>query len=62
MIYEKVKAYCDKHKMPISEFERLCGLKNGAVSKWKDGKSHPTLTTLQKIANGTKTSIRTWVG
>lgn len=59
--YDKVAEYCNERKMPISVFEKMCGIGNGTCGRWKDSMSSPTLTTIQKIAEATKIPIEKWV-
>lgn len=61
MFYQKVAKYCKDNNISICEFEKMCGLGNGAVSKWKDEKSNPSVATLMKIAAATKISVGTWM-
>lgn len=61
MIYQKVIEYCQKNNLSINAFEKMCGIGNGTVGRWKDGCSTPTLSTLKKIADRTKTSINKWI-
>ena len=61
MIYNKVVEYCEKNKLSITEFESRCGLGNGTVGKWKDGKFTPGLKSLEKIAKYTGISIDVWI-
>lgn len=48
MYYKKVEAYCKKNNIPISVFEKRCGLGNGTISGWVD--SNPRIDSLQKVA------------
>ena len=61
MVYEKVVAYCKANNMSIMAFEQLCGLANGVVGKWEDGKNNPSLTSLTKISEATGISIADWL-
>lgn len=61
MTYEKVIEYCKKHNLSIHAFEKMCGLKNATVCKWEGGKSLPRMATIKKIADATKTSVKSWV-
>ena len=58
-MYEKVIAYCEKKHISVRGFEESCGLGNGTVARWK--KYNPKLETLRKIAEATKTSLRSWL-
>ena len=33
----RVEEYCDAAGISISKFEKLCGISNGIVGKWKKG-------------------------
>lgn len=48
MIYENVKAACDKKGVTIKNVETACKLGNGAISKWKD--SFPNSKNLIRVA------------
>lgn len=61
MFYQKVIEYCNKNNISVHEFEQKCELGNGTVGRWKDGKSQPTISTLQKVAFATKIPISQWV-
>lgn len=61
LIFEKVMDYCKKEGLSISSFEKKCGIGNGAVSKWKDDVSKPSVATLEKIAKETKIPITEWL-
>lgn len=47
--------------MSVMAFEQKCGLKNGTVGKWKDGKYAPRFSSLEKIAKATNIPISQWV-
>lgn len=49
MIYENVKALCDKKHITIAELERNAGLTNGTIGKWR--KAKPRIDSLQAVAN-----------
>ena len=61
MIYKKVIAYCKKNNMTICSFEKMCEIGNGAIRKWKDGKSSPSLQTLAKIETATGIPVAEWI-
>lgn len=48
MIYEKVKELADKKKLSIYALEKAAGLKNGAISKWRE--SDPQLSSIAAVA------------
>lgn len=60
MIYKKIVKYCEENKISITALEKKCGIGNGTIGKWADGKK-PSLDTLEKIANGTGISVSEWV-
>lgn len=35
MVYENVKALCDKKGISITQLEKEAGLSNGSIGKWK---------------------------
>lgn len=59
MFHEKVVAYCTENGISVGEFERRCGLSNGAAGKWKT--AAPRLDTVMKIMKATDTDIGFWV-
>jgi transcriptional regulator with XRE-family HTH domain len=61
VIYQKVIEYCQKNNLSVNAFEKMCGIGNGTVGRWKDNSSTPTLSTVKKIADSTKTSIKKWI-
>lgn len=61
MVYRKVKQYCREHRMSVSAFEKMCGIGNGAVARWDEGGSHPSIATLFKMQQVTGLSIQYWL-
>ena len=55
MIYDNVKALCDKKGMSISALEKAAGLGNATVQGWKD--SVPMVTSIKKVADVLGVSI-----
>lgn len=45
----------DERKISIYALEKKAGLKNGAISKWRE--SSPTLNSLQAVAEALETTI-----
>ena len=56
MVYEKVKAMCDKENMSIGELERKSGLGNGTVRKWQA--ASPNLDSLKAVAKTLKVDVK----
>lgn len=48
MIYDRIKALCDKKKISIAALERAAGIGNGTINGWKTGS--PTVDKLQAVA------------
>lgn len=48
MIYEKIKALCDKKGISICALEKAAGLGNGTIGGWRTGS--PTVDKLQVVA------------
>lgn len=48
IIYENIKALCDKKGISIMELEKTAGVGNGVVGKWRE--AAPMLSTLEKVA------------
>lgn len=59
--YNKVKDYCDKEGISIHSLEKQCGIGNGTIFGWQAENSTPNITTLEKLARGTKTKIKDWL-
>ncbi len=57
MIYEIIKAVCEKEKISIAELERRAGLGNGAIGKWSDDKVKPNFESLEKVAAALGVSV-----
>ena len=60
MIYDKIVEYCSKQNISIMTFEKMCGIGNGTVGKWKDNASYPSISSLKKIEATTKIAIKKW--
>lgn len=61
MFYQKVTEYCNNNNISIHAFEKMCGIANGTVSCWKDGKSNPSIPTLNKIVSATGVPAEEWL-
>lgn len=61
MIYQNVINFCNKNSMSIAEFERKCGIGNGTVARWEDGKSTPNFKTLEKMKDATGIPVAGWL-
>lgn len=61
MVFDRVVEYCQNAGMSISSFEKLCGIGNGAVGRWKSGVS-PSIATLSKMEKATGIPIQVWIG
>ena len=59
MVYERVVDYTTRNGMSIREFERMCGLSNGTVGKWR--KAEPKVETIHKISDATHIPVSKWV-
>lgn len=59
-VYGRIVKYCGENDLTIMALEKMCGLSNGSVSKWKYGKN-PSISTLQKIVIATGIPISEWV-
>lgn len=58
---EKINDYIRRNGLKNADFESLCGLPNGSVYKWNQGKSKPGLTALTRIADHTKIPLTKWL-
>ena len=61
MIYENVARFCKSEHISISAFEKMCGLGNGTVSKWKDNRNAPSVKILTRIEENTDIPIEAWI-
>lgn len=61
MVFEKVKQYCEEKKISIAAFEKLCGIGNGAVARWEQDESRPSLQSLEKMQQATGIGIAEWL-
>jgi len=61
MISDKVTNYCQAAGITISRFEKLCGIGNGSVGKWRKYKSSPSLATIYKIEKATGIPAYMWI-
>ena len=59
MIFDRVQRYCRLHNLTISEFEKLFGIGNGSVARWRV--KQPSLKSLIKISKATRISLENWV-
>ena len=62
MVFEQVVEYCQNAGISISYFEKLCGIGNGAVGRWKGGHVFPSMGTLSKMEKTTGIPIQVWIG
>ncbi len=62
MVTDRVEEYCRNAGMTISRFEKLCGIGNGAVGKWRSGKAQPSMSSLSKMEKTTGIPIYMWIG
>ena len=62
LFYEKIIAYCERNSLTISSFEKMCGIGNGTIRRWKGEKSNPSLQTLNKISAVTGIPLMELIG
>lgn len=55
MLYDSVKAECDKRNWSINKLESLAGLPTGTIRKWK--KSVPNLANIKRVADALNVSV-----
>ena len=55
MVYENVKALCDKKGISIAQLEKEAGLSNGSIGKWKN--CIPKADSLQAVAKVLKVKM-----
>ena len=61
MVYENVKALCEKRNLSICALEKKAGIGNGTIAGWRDG-SEPTLKSLRAVAKVLDVKIAKLVG
>ena len=49
-MYNKVKEIADKKNISIAELERMAGLSNGTIGKWRDGKNGVRFESVKAVA------------
>lgn len=62
MITDKIYEYCNNAGLTISKFEKLCGIGNGSVGKWRLHGSNPSMNSLSKIEKTTGIPMYMWLG
>ena len=55
MIYENIKAICNKKGISVNQLEQQAGLCRGTISKWN--KSSPTVENLKAVADVLKVKM-----
>ena len=55
MVYDNVKAECDKRNWSINKLEWLAGLPTGTIRKWK--KCVPNLANIKRVADALSVSV-----
>lgn len=60
MIYDNIKAYCDKKKISVTELERRAELGKGTICKWKT--SSPTVDNLKSVAKALGVDVKKLIG
>ena len=61
MITDKIDTYCKNAGISVSRFEKICGIGNGIVGKWRNRGSSPSISTLVKIEKATGVPIFMWI-
>lgn len=51
MIYDNIKALCEKNDINIHTLERDLGIGNGVIGKWGAKRSSPRVSTIKRIAD-----------
>lgn len=57
MIYDNVKALCEKRNLSIRQVEEKAGLGNGVIGGWRT--SEPRVYSLQKVADVLGVTVNT---
>lgn len=56
-MYEKIKALADEKGLSISALEKLAGLANGTIGKWRESKGGIRLESVKAVADALEVSI-----
>ena len=56
-MYDKVKELAEKRNMSIAEVERVAGLSNGTIGKWRDGKNGVRFESVKAVAEALEVKI-----
>lgn len=46
---KKIQIYCEENNISERTFCKICGIGNGSVTKWKNEKRKPTISTMRKL-------------
>lgn len=60
MIFQKIKELADRKNMSIRELERLAGLENGTIGKWRN--SIPRFDNIASVASVLEVPLETFIG
>jgi transcriptional regulator with XRE-family HTH domain len=55
MIYDNVKAICEKQGISIAALEKMAALSNGTIGKWQT--ANPNINSLVNVAKALKVDI-----
>ena len=58
MIYENVKALCERENITIKKLEERAGIGNGVIGKWAKGRE-PNIAILRKVASALGVKVTT---
>lgn len=61
MISDKIYLYCQNAGITVARFEKLCGLGNGSVGKWRKLHTFPSMKSLMKLEKGTGIPAYMWL-
>ena len=59
-IVENIDRYCARTGITVKEFERMCGIANATVHKWRVNLNGPSFRTISKISKVTGISMDDW--
>lgn len=50
LVYERVIQLINEQRLTKAKVEAACGLGNGTIEGWKEGKQGPSINSLEKVA------------
>lgn len=57
-MYDKVKAIADKRNLSIAAVEKMAGLANGTIGKWRNAKDGIRFESIRAVADALEIDIK----